>query len=169
MVEEYGSALPGGMWALADDEPEALPATRSDAIRVACEDRPPEIRLLAEIVALAVEDLEVVEAARGTTVEISDVLRLNAVSAATFFMKGVGAAYLKVLGLEAVIGPLQRRSIAVLGALGSGWAHLAALKSDQADRRMAEALDIARRPIERMTAPLSARAAMQNRVVASLF
>jgi hypothetical protein len=168
-MEEYTNALPGGMWALAEDEIEPTPATRSDAIRHACLDRPAEIRLIAEVIALAVEDIEVIEAQRGKAAEISDQLRLNAVSSVIFFMKGVGGAYLKAIGIPEVLPKLQERSIRVLGALGPGWAHMASLKADRAEKRMAEALDIARRPIERMAAPAAARPAMRASLVASLF
>ncbi len=75
---------------------------------------------------------------------------------------------MKLIGIESVLPQLKARSIGVLGALGPGWSHLSKLKDDKANQRIFKALGIARRPIDRMDAPASARSGMRNKLVVSL-
>lgn len=130
----------------------------------------PEKRLLAATLKLAVADLDVALAARGTLTPLTDDERLHAASAAYFFMKGPAAGYMRLLGIAGALPKMQDKALRAVGALGGAWAHMAGLKSATIDRRMLGAMDASRTRIglARMPLPARAKEALSVREIASL-
>lgn len=131
----------------------------------------PEQRLCFNVIQLAVKDLEAVNKAKGRIATLSDDERLNAASAAFFFLKGPAKGYMKALGWSWYLPKAQELAISVLGALGGPWGHLVRLKGENATRRIAAAIAASRSKaaMEKMPMPRRLRGSITQRELATLF